>query len=142
FWAQWPTLYHFYPHRGMAWSAGVALIWYGLWTAAAFVLLRVFSNPAELPIIRVALPGALLLMFLYWQVLPLMLATTGSSLDLRKLRAYPIPDGPLFSIEVVLRVTAGIEIVLLLIGITIGAMLNPALSRWSLPGTLLYIAFN
>jgi ABC-2 type transport system permease protein len=142
FWAQWQTLYHFYPRRGAAWGAVVSLIWYGLWVGAAFAFFNVFRNPEELPIIRIALPGGLLLMFIYWQVVPLMLATTGSSLDLRKLRAYPIPDSQLFSIEVVLRITAGIEMVLVLIGITIGALLNPALAKWSLPASAVYVAFN
>ncbi len=142
FWAQWRTLSHFYPRRGVAWSAAVGFIWYGLWTVVAIAMLRVFSNPAQIPTIRVALPGGLLLMFLYWQVVPLMLATTGSSLDLRKLRAYPIPDRQLFSIEVLLRVTAGIEMVLVLIGIGIGALLNPELGKWSLLSTALYLTFN
>ena len=93
-WAQWRTFLHFNPRRGVAWSAAVNLIWYGIWTAAAYSFLRVFSNPAEVPVIRIALPGVLLLIFLYWQVVPLVLATTGSSLDLRKLRAYPIPERP------------------------------------------------
>ncbi len=141
-WAQWRTLSHFYPRRGVGWSAAVGVLWYGLWIGAAIVFLRVFSNPAELTAIRVALPGGLLLMFLYWQVVPLMLATTGSSLDLRKLRAYPIPDGHFFLIEVLLRVTAGIEMVLVLTGITIGALLNPALAKWSLPAALIYVALN
>jgi ABC-2 type transport system permease protein len=141
-WAQWRTFCHFHPRRGVAWSAAVSFIWYGLWTLAAFSFLRVFSNPTEVPVIHIALPGGLLLIFLYWQVVPLMLATTGSSLDLRKLRAYPIPDGQLFSIEVLLRVTAGIEMVLVLTGITIGAMLNPGLSKWSLLAILVYVAFN
>ena len=141
-WAQWRTFCHFHPRRGGAWSALVSVIWYGLWAGAAYALLRVFSDPAEVPVIRTALPGGLLLMFLYWQVVPLMLATTGSSLDLRKLRAYPIPDGQLFSIEVLLRVTAGIEMVLVLMGMTIGAMLNPALTKWSLLAALVYVAFN
>ncbi len=43
--------------------------------------------------ITAALPGGLLLIFLYWQVVPLLMAATGSSLELRKLRAYPIPAG-------------------------------------------------
>src|SRR5271154_6113778 len=142
FWAQWRTLYHFYPRRGAAWSATVSLIWYGLWTVAAFAFLRVFHNPTEIPTIRVALPGGLLLMFIYWQVGPLMLATTGSSLDLRKLRAYPVPDGQLFSIEVILRVTSGVEMVLVLIGITIGALLNPSLTKWNVLASVVYVAFN
>ena len=141
-WAQWRTLWHSHPRRGVAWSAAVNLIWYGIWAGAAFSFLRVFSNPAEVPVIRIALPGGLLLIFLYWQVVPLVLATTGSSLDLRKLRAYPIPDGQLFSIEVLLRVTSGIEMVLVLMGMTIGSMLNPGLAKWSLLATLIYVAFN
>jgi ABC-2 type transport system permease protein len=71
-----------------------------------------------------------------------MLATTGSSLDLRKLRAYPIPQGQLFSIEVLLRVTAGIEMVLALTGMTVGALLNPALPKWCLPAAAIFVAFN
>jgi len=141
-WAQWRTLWHSNPRRGFAWSAAVNLIWYGIWAGFAYSLLRVFSDPAEVPVIRIALPGGLLLIFLYWQVVPLVLATTGSSLDLRKLRAYPIPDGQLFSIEVLLRVTSGIEMVVVLMGMTIGAMLNPALTKWSLLATLIYVAFN
>jgi ABC-2 type transport system permease protein len=141
-WAQWRTFCHFHPRRGGAWSALVNLMWYGLWAGAAYALLRVFSDPTEVPAIRTALPGGLLLIFLYWQVVPLMLMTTGSSLDLRKLRAYPIPDGQLFSIEVLLRITGGIEMVFVLLGMTIGAMLNPALTKWSLLATLVYVVFN
>ena len=141
-WAQWRTFCHFNPRRGIAWPVLVNLIWYGLWAGAAYAFLRVFSNPAEAPVIRNALPGGLLLMFLYWQVVPLLLATTGSSLDLRKLRAYPIQVNELFLIEVLLRVTAGLEMVLVLAGLTAGAMMNPALAKWSLLAALVYVAFN
>src|SRR6266852_1816373 len=140
-WGQWRTLCHFYP-RGGAWSAAVGFLWYGLWTAAAFAFLRVFSDPANLPVMRIGVPGGLLLMFLYWQVVPLLLATTGSALDLRRLRAYPIPENQLFAIEVLLRVTSAIEMVLLFTGMIIGALLNPALPRWSVLAATLYIAFN
>ena len=66
--------------------------------------------------IHTALPGALLIVLLYWQVVPLLMAATGASLDLRKLQAYPIPVSQMFSIEVMLRVTAGIEMMLVLRG--------------------------
>src|ERR1700690_3928025 len=140
-WAQWRTLRHSYPHRGVAWSAVTGLIWYGVWTIAAFAFLRVFSDPREVTMIRTALPGGLLLMFLYWQVVPLMLATTGSSLDLRKLRAYPVPEGRLFAIEILLRVTSAVEMVLVLAGIVIGTLLNPALPKWG-PLAALFGVFN
>ena len=76
------------------------------------------------------MPGGLLLVFLYWQVVPLLMAATGASLDLRKLQAYPIPVSQLFSIEVMLRVTAAIEMLLVLLGIAAGILLNPRLPKW------------
>ena len=96
-WAQWRTLANFYPGRGVAWTTTVSMIWYGMWTAVAVAFGRVFSDPSNMYAIRAALPGGLLLMFLYWQVVPLLLAATGAALDLRKLRAYPIPASQLFS---------------------------------------------
>ncbi len=142
FWAQWRTFCNFYPRRGVAGAAVVSLVWYGLWTGVAFSLLRVFSNPENLPIVRVALSGGLLLMFLYWQVVPLMLATTGASLDLKRLRAYPIPENQLFGIEVLLRVTSAIEMALLLAGMILGALFNPELARGSVLAATLYVPFN
>lgn len=142
FWAQWRTFSNFYPRRGVAATAVVGLVWYGVWTAVAFSLLRVFSDPEDLPIVRVALPGGLLLMFLYWQVVPLMLATTGSSLDLKKLRAYPIPEKQLFGIEVLLRVTSAVEMALLLCGMILGALFNSELARGSVLAATLFVPFN
>lgn len=158
FWAHWRTLWHVHVSRGksaplgatterltagrgITWSAAVALVWYGLWTVAALAFVRIFSSAADVPFLRAALPGALLLMFLYWQVVPLLLATTGSSLDLRKLRAYPVPEQQLFSIEILLRVTSAIEMILLLAGMLLGTLLNPALPKWGVLAAL-YAVFN
>ena len=66
------------------------------------------------------LAGILLLIFLYWQVVPVLMAASGASLDLRKLQAYPIPVSQLFGLEVMLRITAAIEVVLVLLGAAIG----------------------
>ncbi len=81
-------------------------------------------------------------MFLYWQVVPLLMAATGASLDLRKLQAYPIPVSQLFAIEVMLRVTAGIEMVMVLCGIAVGIALNPALPLWCTLAVIPYVLFN
>ena len=142
FWAQWRTFRNFHPRAGFAWSVLVGFLWYGLWSAVSLAFLRVFRDPANLPAMRFAVPGGLLLMFLYWQVVPLLLATTGSTLDLKKLRAYPIPEKQLFSIEILLRVTSAIEMVLLFTGIAIGALLNPQLRKASVLAATLYLAFN
>jgi ABC-2 type transport system permease protein len=141
-WAQWRTLANFYPRAGAAWTSVLTLIWYGIWAAAAAAFARVFSDPRNLPVIRTTLPGGLLLMFLYWQIVPLLLAATGAALDLRKLRAYPIPASQLFSIEVMLRLTAAIEMILLLAGIIGGALFNPVLRKWSLLAAVLWVLFN
>jgi ABC-2 type transport system permease protein len=141
FWAHWRSLRNFYPRRGVAWTAVVGLAWYGLWAAAAVIFGRIFSAPSDVPVLRAALPGGLLMMFLYWQVVPLLLATTGSSLDLRKLRAYPVPEGRLFAIEILLRITSAVEMVLVLAGIVIGTLLNPALAKWG-PLAVLFGVFN
>lgn len=142
FWAQWRTFRNFYPRRGAAWTAIVGVIWYGIWSVIALAVLRTFRDAESLPIIRQALPGGFLLMFLYWQVVPLILAATGASLDLKRLRSYPIPRQHLFGIEVLLRLTSAVEMALLLGGIIIGAMLNPQLASGSVFAALLYLPFN
>ncbi len=91
-WAQWRTALHFYPRGGAAWTAIIGFIWYGFWTLIAITALRVTSNPDDIHLIRAALPGTLLIVLLYWQVVPLMMAATGASLELRKLQAYQIPS--------------------------------------------------
>lgn len=141
-WAQWRTMRNFYPRAGIAWTAIVGLLWYGLWTVAAVATARVLSDPDNIALMNKALPGALQLMFLYWQVVPLLMAATGASLELRKLQAYPIPVSQLFAIEVMLRVTAGIEMLLVLIGISVGVLLNPRLPHPGALAVVPYILFN
>ncbi len=141
-WAQWRTFRNFYPRAGMAWTVAVGTIWYGVWILAAVATTRLLSNPANLGIVKTALSGGLLLLFLYWQVVPLLMAATGASLELRKLQAYPIPVAQLFGIEVMLRVTAGIEMVLILVGLGIGVLLNPELPAWCAFAVLPYGIFN
>src|SRR5262245_46305637 len=111
-WAQWRTLRNFNPRAGAAWTAILGTIWYGAWTLGSFGVARVVASPTSREFLATALPGLLLLMFLYWQLAPLLLAATGFSLDLRKLQAYPIPPNHLFYIEVMLRASSGLEMLL------------------------------
>ena len=141
-WAHWRTLRNFYPRTGGAWVAILGVLWYGFWTAAAVAGANLIANPANLGLIKTALPGVLLIVFLYWQVVPLLMAATGASLDLRKLQVYPIPVSQLFSIEVMLRVTAGIEMMLILSGIAAGLLLNPKLPKFCALAVVPYILFN
>jgi ABC-2 type transport system permease protein len=140
-WAQWRTLRNYYPRWGAAWTVIIAVIWYGAWAAAATVI-GVTMADADIDDIVEAFPGVLLLMFLYWQVIPLMMAASGSSLDLRRLMAYPIPVGQLFTIEVMLRITAGLEMLLILTGASIGVLFSPVLPAAGALAAIPFIGFN
>jgi ABC-2 type transport system permease protein len=141
-WAQWRCLRNYVPRAGVAWTAILGVLWYGVWLVASLALMRVFSEAENAGVIRTVLPGGLLAVFLYWQVVPLLMAAPGASLDLRKLRAYPIPESRLFPMEVFLRFTAAIEMSLLAGGATAGLLLNPLIPKWRVLGTSLFVIFN
>jgi ABC-2 type transport system permease protein len=141
-WAQFRTMRNLYSRGGAASTAVLGFLWYGFWTAAAFATGRLVSSPQNMGLLHTALPGGLLIVLLYWQVVPLLMAATGASLDLRKLQAYPIPVTQMFSIEVMLRVTAGIEMMLVLTGIAIGLALNPQLPKYCALAVVPYVLFN
>ncbi len=70
------------------------------------------------------------------------MASTGSALDIRKLLVYPIPHRELFTLEVLLRISTGVEMLLLLGGSFAGLLLNPKVPLWA-PFTLVFfVAFN
>lgn len=133
---------NFYPRGGVAVTAVIGLIWYGAWTAASVAAARWLSDPAAVDRFLPALPAALLLVMLYWQIVPLLMAATGASLDIRKLRAYPIPETQLFGIEALLRATSGVEMLAVLLGVAAGVLFNPTLPPWGVFGILGFVLFN
>jgi len=141
-WAQWRTMRNYYPREGVGWGAVIGAIWYGFWTLAAFAAARIVANPDNAALVKTALPGALLIVFLYWQVVPVLMAATGASLELKKLKVYPIPPRQLFAIEVMLRVTSGIEMLLVLTGIGLGTAFNPRLAGWAALAVIPFVLFN
>src|SRR5262249_15754107 len=86
-------------------------------------------------------PG-LFLALLYWQIIPILMVSTGASLQIRRLMVYPIPRSKLFQLEVMLRVTTAIEMLLLLIGATVGFFRNPLMPVWHAIAFVPYLAFN
>ena len=70
------------------------------------------------------------------------MASVGASLDIRKLLMYPIPHRQLFGVEVLLRTTSGIEMLLLVTGASLGTLFNPRRPWWAALGVLPFIAFN
>lgn len=136
-WAQWRSLRNFFPRRGVGWTALVGVIWYGFWAAAAFAVMLLTSSP-----LSGSLAGVFFLIFLYWQVVPVLMAASGASLDLRKLQAYPIPVSQLFGLEAMLRVTVAIEVVFVLAGAGIGILRNPSVPAWNVLALIPFAAFN
>ena len=66
----------------------------------------------------------------------------GASLDLRKLLVYPIPNRALFTIEVILRISTAIEMMLILTGAAIGLLFNPAVPLWAPLWLAVFVMFN
>ncbi|MCC6294955.1 MAG: hypothetical protein IT164_20050 [Bryobacterales bacterium] len=144
-WAQARTLLNFYSrgHRAGLWITAVAsALWYSTVAAGAAMLALLFAQPASVDLIRRILPQGLLAGCLYWQLVPLMLVSAGASLDLKRLVVYPIQRSHLFGLEVMLRLTTGIEMILLLVGATVGVWMNPALPAWGVLALLPFAAMN
>ena len=110
---------------GMVFSLITGLIFYGLWGFFGWGALLFFSSPNQAPYFLPVMTSGLAFVMLYWQLAPIISASFGASLDLRKLLAYPIPHGKLFLIEVLLRITTCAEMGMVLGGAVIGLLRNP-----------------
>jgi len=111
--------------RGVTFNFITGLLWYGFWCFLAFLIqaLAVQSDAARL---RSWVPAGLLLVCLYWQVVPIVSASMGSGLDMRKLLIYPVPHGRLFAVETLLRLATAFEMILVLAGGVLGLLRNRA----------------
>lgn len=131
------------PQMGGYWvGTAVFVIWYLFLTGLAVLLAMALARPKALAFFKEYGAYGLLLAFLYWQVVPVFLASTGLSLDLRKLKVYPIPPSQLFHIEVLLRLSTGLDVLIMLSGAATGLMLNPSVPKWAPPTLLVFIIFN
>ncbi|HWC97087.1 MAG TPA: hypothetical protein VG456_10065 [Candidatus Sulfopaludibacter sp.] len=120
--AQWLSMH--LGGRGRLMTLLASLLWYCLWTVGA-IGAWFWTSHASPALLSYNLPIGLLLACFYWQLVPILSASMGSSLDMRKLLAYPIPHGKLFVVDVLLRITTGLEILILLTGIGAGLIGNP-----------------
>jgi ABC-2 type transport system permease protein len=117
--------------RGALLSAFTALLWYGVWVLVAVAAYN-FTSDQVLVMLDAELPIGFLLIFGYWQLAPLVSASLGASLDLKKLLVYPIPHEKLFLVEILLRLTNAVEMLLVLTGGLLGLLRNPRFGGWSL----------
>jgi len=144
-WAQWRSIWNYYPRSsrgGLAFTAAGGLLWYGSWLILAAGAAVLFAGPAHRSLFPRILEGGLLLALLYWQVVPILLASSGVSLDLRRLRVFPVPEHQLFTLEVLLRASVSLEVILVLAGVGLGLAVNPAIPLRGPGGLVLFAAFN
>src|SRR5450755_1610178 len=110
--------------RGRVFGVITGLFWYGIWVVAACAaFLGVSGASAER--LRLFLPLGALGVCAYWQAMPILSASMGSALDMRKLMVYPVPHAKLFQVELLLRLTTGIEMLMVLAGSLAGMFHNP-----------------
>ncbi len=99
------------------------VLWYGFWTAIA-VVVYLFASRASDALLRRYLPLAFLAIAFYWQFMPVLTASMGRSLDLKKLAMYPVPHDRLFVVEALLCLTSTLEMVLVIGGGVAGLIAN------------------
>ena len=144
-WAQWRTLLNFYSRGNLGslvFTVIMGAIWYGMATAGAVGAAFLSSDPTRLAWLEKIAPTTLVFLFLYWQVVPILLASAGTGLDLRRLVVYPVTHRQLFALEVLLRFSTGVEVTLILIGVSMGLWFNPAVRWWGPLAFLPWMAFN
>ena len=105
--------------RGRVFSVLTGLFWYGVWVIVACAVYLGVSG-ASANRLQIFLPLGALAVCLYWQAMPILSASMGSALDMRKLMVYPVPHARLFQIEVLLRLTTGVEMLMVLAGSVAG----------------------
>jgi ABC-2 type transport system permease protein len=144
-WAQWRSLMNYHRRsRGNRFTLAAifALIWYGFWVFLATAVSVTVGDPENLELFQNALPAAMFAIFIYWQIVPIIMVSSGVSLDLPRVLVYPIPHAQLFTIEVLLRVTTCIEMLLVSAGIAVGILRNPQLPVWSVLPVAVFAMFN
>lgn len=131
---------------GAVFSAITGVLFYGMFAFIGWALMLLFSSEDAAGTFIPAISGILMLMTLYWQLAPVMSASFGASIDLRKLMAYPIPRHKLFFIEVLLRTITSFDMLLVLSGIVLGLLRNPlygvAAAPFVIVGALGFVAMN
>jgi len=127
-------------------SAFTGFFFYGFWGILGWSAMLFFSLPEEAPFFVPVLSSALMFVMLYWQLAPVISASFGASLDLRKLMVYPIPHRSLFHVEILLRITTCAEMLIVVAGGAIGLLRNPTYGPSAAPfvvaGALIFTAMN
>ncbi len=143
-WAQWRSIWNMYPRAnkaGILFTSLGSALWYGAVAVGAVIVGRLVAMAPPDALVHF-LPFGLLFAFLFWQIVPLVLASTGATLDVRKLMVYPVPHRHLFAIEVLLRLTTGVDVLIIMLGAAGGLLFNSRVSWWAPAWFLPFVLFN
>jgi len=131
---------------GRIFSSITSLLFLSLFAFFGWGAMLFFSDPDAVTYFVPALSGGLMIVMAYWQLAPVITASFGASIDLRKLLAYPIPHNTLFLVEILLRITTSVEMLLVVGGATVGLLRNPLFGWRAGPsvigGALAFCAMN
>jgi ABC-2 type transport system permease protein len=143
-WAQYRSIFNRFPrNRGgavLAWF--FSILWYAIFAFLGLLAALLLPEVTDRSILSKSLDLGLLGALMFWQLMPLMMATSGISLDLKRLLVYPIPGRRMFGIEVLLRASTGIEVLLVMTGAAIGLWRNPIVPWWGPLWFIPFTAFN
>ena len=117
------------------------LLWYGFYCGIGVALTWKIPELSKSQL-DAWLPAGLLGVFLFWQVTPLFTLTSGWSLQLDKLRIYPIAARTLFGIETLLRLSSAPEMLILLFGAMAGLFRHHSIPLFAPFFLTLFIPLN
>lgn len=129
-------------------GAGRVLYWVSMAAWYGVVALLAWLAAVSLPALRtreslLAVTATILMgAMAFWQLMPVMMATSGLSLDLKRLLVYPIPERKLFLVEALLRVSTGTEVLIVMAGVAWGLARSPLTPAWAPAFLLLFVAMN
>jgi ABC-2 type transport system permease protein len=142
-WAQFRITRNHLPRTGVGgvlmWI--VSSLWYCMFIGLAWLAITAVPR-ISIDVLNEALPISLLALFLYNQTVPLLTLSTGWSLQINKLRVYPIRDSGLFGLEVLLRVSSAPEFIIVIVGGVIGLARRHDIPFAAAACLLLFIPLN
>ncbi|MDX2179375.1 MAG: hypothetical protein SFV18_07275 [Bryobacteraceae bacterium] len=142
---QWKILLNFYRRNGRVGfivSSIFQALWYLMFATIAVYAAVFYGRAESLDFAKRSTPVLLFFALLYWQGMPLLLASIGGLLDLKKLRVYPVPESRLYRIELLLRSALFLEMPIVMLGMAIGLLRNPALPKWCALAPVVFTVFN
>jgi len=140
-WAQFRTIRNYLPRTGWGTilTALLSAMWYGVFVSIA-VSIGLAIPDVPVATLELLFPIGLLAVLLFWQIFPVMTLSSGWSLELSKLLVYPIRQGALFGVEVLLRLTTAPEMIIVLLGALVGLLTLTRLQAIAYAALLLPLA--